>query len=50
LLIFVTLSHEFVNNRIVITTRGTYPWSFGTQIFRIGYTSHGSKKWPQLNH
>jgi len=24
----------------VLTTSGTYPWSFVTQIFRNGYPSH----------
>jgi hypothetical protein len=30
------ISHEWGKDRIVITTNGTYPWSFVTQIFRNG--------------
>ena len=28
------ISHEWEKDRIAITTNGTYPWSFVTQIFR----------------
>jgi hypothetical protein len=28
-------------NREVLTTSGTYPWSFVTQIFHNGQPSHG---------
>jgi len=36
----------------VLTTNGTYPWSFVTQIFHNGPPSHGvklSKWWLQLS-
>ena len=35
------LSREWGKNREVITTSGTYPWSFVTQIFQNGQPSHG---------
>jgi hypothetical protein len=34
------ISHEWGNDRIV-TTNGTYPWSFVTQILRSGQPRHG---------
>jgi hypothetical protein len=34
------ISHERGKDRIVITTNGTYPWSFVTQIFCNVKTSH----------
>jgi len=30
-----------IKNRVLITTSGTYPWSFVSHIFRNGYPSHG---------
>ena len=30
------IRHEWGKNRMVITTNGTYPWSFVTQILRNG--------------
>ena len=35
------ISHEKGTDGIVITTNGTYPWSFVTHIFRNGKTCHG---------
>jgi hypothetical protein len=32
------------NDRIVITTSGTYPWSFVAQIFLNGYQGHGGAR------
>jgi hypothetical protein len=48
------ISHEWGTDREVFRTSGTYPWSFVTQIFHIGKTSHvatvkRSKWWLQLN-
>jgi hypothetical protein len=34
------ISHECGNDREVLTTSGTYPWSFVTQIFHNGQLSH----------
>jgi hypothetical protein len=34
------ISHEWGNDRIVITTSGTYTWSFVTQILRSDKQSH----------
>ena len=31
-----TISHEWGKDRVVLTTSGTYPWSFVIQIFRNG--------------
>jgi len=28
----------------VLTTSGTYPWSFATQMFRNSYPSHGGDR------
>jgi hypothetical protein len=33
---FQVISHKWGNNRIMMTTNGTYLWSFVTQIFRNG--------------
>ena len=41
------ISHEKGTDGIVITTNGTYPWSFVTQLFRNGKSCHGD--WLQLN-
>jgi hypothetical protein len=39
------ISHECGKNREVLTTSGTYPWSFVTQIFHNGQPSHdGDRK------
>jgi hypothetical protein len=35
------ISHERGKDREVLTTSGTYPWSFVTQIFHSGQLSHG---------
>jgi hypothetical protein len=48
------ISHEWGKDREVLTTSGTYPWSFVTKIFHNGQSSHGgdrklSKWWLQLN-
>ena len=37
----LVISHERGKDREVLTTSGTYPWSFGTQIFHTGQPSHG---------
>ena len=34
------ISHEW-GKESVLTTNGTYPWSFVTQIFHSGHSSHG---------
>ena len=34
-------SHEWGNDRKIITTNGTYPWSFVTHIFRKGQPNRG---------
>jgi len=50
------ISHKWEKDRIVITTDGTYPWLFVTQIFRNGSdqvmvaTVKHSKRWYLLNH
>jgi hypothetical protein len=36
------ISREWGKDREVFTTSGTYPWSFVTQIFHNGQTSHGN--------
>jgi hypothetical protein len=38
------ISHERGKERIVITKKRTYPWSFVTQIFRKGKPSHGGDR------
>ena len=35
------INHEWGKDRIVITTNGTYPWSFVIQIFRTGSPGPG---------
>jgi hypothetical protein len=35
------ISREWGKDREVLTTSGTYPWSFVTQIFHNGQPSHG---------
>ena len=35
------ISREWGKDREVLTTSGTYPWSFVTQIFQNGQPSHG---------
>ena len=31
------ISHEWGHDRIVLTTNGTHPWSFVTQVLRNGH-------------
>ena len=38
------ISHEWGKDREVITTSGTYTWSFVTQIFQNGQPSHGGDR------
>ena len=38
------ISHERGKDRELLTTSGTYPWSFVTQIFHSGQPSHGSDR------
>ena len=38
------ISHELGNDREVLTTSGTYPWSFVTDIFDSGQPSHGGDR------
>ena len=38
------ISHELGNDREVLTTSGTYPWSFVTDIFDSGQPSHGDDR------
>jgi hypothetical protein len=38
------LSHECEKDREVLTTRGTYPWAFVTQIFHNGQPRHGGDR------
>jgi hypothetical protein len=38
------ISHERGKDREVLTTSGTYPWSFVTQIFHNGQPSHSSDR------
>jgi hypothetical protein len=40
----LVISHVWGKNREVFTTSGTYPWSFGTQIFHNGQPSHGDDR------
>jgi hypothetical protein len=37
-------THELGKGREVLTTSGTYPWSFVTQIFHSGQPSHGGDR------
>jgi len=37
----LVISHEWGQDREVLATSGTYPWSFVTQIFQNGPPSHG---------
>ena len=55
LVIMSMISHQWEKDRIVITTNGTHPWSFVTQILRNGQPSHGGDRktveWRiQLSH
>jgi hypothetical protein len=36
--------HERGKDREVLTTNGTYPWSFVTQMFHSGQPSHGGDR------
>ena len=38
------ISHEWGNDREVLTTSDTYPWSFMTQIFHSVQPSHGDDR------
>ena len=38
------ISHEREKDREVLTTSGTYLWSFVTQIFHKGQPSHGGDR------
>jgi hypothetical protein len=38
------MRHERGKDREVLTSRGTYPWSFVIQIFRSGQQSHGGDR------
>ena len=38
------ICHEWEKDRDVLTTSGTYPWSFVIQIFHNGQPSHGSDR------
>jgi hypothetical protein len=38
------ISHEYGKDWEVLTTSGTYPWSFVTQIFNNGQPSHGGDR------
>jgi len=38
------ISHERGKDREVLTTSGTYPWSFVTQVFHNGQPSHGGDR------
>ncbi len=40
----LVISHEWGKVWEVLTTSGTYPWSFVTQIFHIGQPSHGGDR------
>jgi hypothetical protein len=44
LVTYPVISHERGKDREVLTTSETYPWSFGTQIFRNGQPSHGGDR------
>jgi len=43
------ISHERGKDRGVVTTSGTYPWSFVTQIFHNGQPSHGGDRNDDFN-
>ena len=38
------ISYEWGKDQEVVTTSGTYPWSFVTQIFHNGQPSHGGDR------
>ena len=38
------INHEWGKDREMLTTSGTYPWSFVTQIFHNGQPSHGGDR------
>jgi hypothetical protein len=38
------ISHEWGKDRGMLTTSGTYPWSFVTHIFHNGQPSHGGDR------
>jgi hypothetical protein len=38
------IGYERGKDREVLTTGGTYPWSFVTQIFHSGQPSHGGDR------
>jgi hypothetical protein len=38
------ISHELGKDRGMVTTSGTYPWSFLTHIFHNGQQSHGDDR------
>ena len=40
----LVISREWGKDREVLTTSGTYPWSFVTQIFHNGQPSHGGDR------
>jgi hypothetical protein len=44
LVINPVISREWGKDREVLTTSGTYPWSFVTQIFHNGQPSHGGDR------
>ena len=44
LIINPLISHEWGKDREVLTTSGTYPWSFVTRIFHNGQPSHGGDR------
>jgi hypothetical protein len=51
LIINLVISLEWGKDREVLTTNGTYPWSFVTQIFHNGQPSHGDdrKTFEEMN-
>ena len=44
LVTYPVISHEWGKDRKELTTSGTYPWSFVTQIFHNGQPSHGGDR------
>ena len=44
LVTYPVIRREWGKDREVLTTRGTYPWSFVTQIFHNGQPSHGGDR------
>jgi hypothetical protein len=43
--LYQTITHQLGKDREVIKTRGTYPWSFVSQIFKNGQPNHvGDRK------